>query len=45
MDFLGVVGTNEIVVELKDEQSPALIRPVGEEKYDYRYVVMPMRLL
>lgn len=45
LEFLNVVGTGEVAFELKDEQSPALVRPVGDEKYDYRYVVMPMRLL
>ncbi|HTG16411.1 MAG TPA: DNA polymerase III subunit beta, partial [Blastocatellia bacterium] len=45
LDFLGVVATDEIILELKDEQSPALMRPSGEEGYDYKYVVMPMRLL
>ena len=45
LDFLGVVATDEIVFELKDEQSPALMRPAGEEGEHYRYVVMPMRLL
>jgi len=45
LDFLGVVGTDEVLLELKDEQSPALMRPSGDEQRDYRYVVMPMRLL
>ena len=45
LDFFGVVATDEIIIELKDEQSPALMRPSGEEGYDYKYVVMPMRLL
>jgi DNA polymerase III subunit beta len=44
-DFFNVVSTEEVVFELKDEQSPALMRPVGDSQYDYRYVVMPMRLL
>lgn len=44
-DFFNVVGTEEIAFELKDEQSPALIKPVGDSQYDYKYVVMPMRLL
>jgi DNA polymerase-3 subunit beta len=44
-DFFNVVGTDEVVFEFKDEQSPALMRPVGDSQYDYRYVVMPMRLL
>lgn len=45
LDFLSVVGTDEVLLELKDEQSPALMRPSGDEERDYRYVVMPMRLL
>ena len=45
LDFLGVAGTAEIVFEFKDEQSPALLRPQGDGQYDYKYVVMPMRLL
>lgn len=45
LDFLGVVGTEEVTFEVKDEQSPALLKPAGSEQYDYRYVVMPMRLL
>src|ERR1044072_1439247 len=45
LEFLGVVGTDEVMLELKDEQSPALMRPSGDGQYDYRYVIMPMRLL
>jgi len=45
LDFLGVVGTNEVSFEFRDEQSPALLRPSGEGEGDYKYVVMPMRLL
>jgi DNA polymerase-3 subunit beta len=45
LDFLGVVGTDEIAFDFKDEQSPALLKPRADEQYDYRYVVMPMRLL
>ena len=45
LDFLGVVGTDEVSFEFKDEQSPALLRPSGEGESDYKYVVMPMRLL
>jgi DNA polymerase-3 subunit beta len=44
-DFLGVVGTEQVTFEFKDEQSPALLRPSENEGYDYRYVVMPMRLI
>ena len=45
LEFLGVAGTEEIILEFKDEQSPALMRPSGDGQYDYRYVVMPMRLV
>jgi DNA polymerase-3 subunit beta len=45
LDFLNVVGSEQIVFELKDEQSPCLLRPVAKEPDDYRYVVMPMRLM
>jgi DNA polymerase-3 subunit beta len=45
LDFLGVVGTDEVAFEFKDEQSPALLRPSGDGHADYKYVIMPMRLL
>ncbi len=45
LDFFNVVATEEVAFEFKDEQSPALVRPVGDSQYDYKYVVMPMRLL
>jgi DNA polymerase-3 subunit beta len=43
LDFLGAVGTDEIVLELRDAESQGLLRPGGAEDGDYRYVVMPMR--
>jgi DNA polymerase-3 subunit beta len=43
LDFLGVVGTAEVALEMKDAESQGLLRPVGEDGDDYRYVVMPMR--
>jgi DNA polymerase-3 subunit beta len=45
LDFLNVVGTDKVVFEFKDEQSPALLRPAGDEGERCRYVVMPMRLM
>jgi DNA polymerase-3 subunit beta len=45
LDFLGVVGTEEVIFEFKDEQSPALMRPSVDEGAEYKYVIMPMRLL
>lgn len=43
-DFLNVVGSEKVGFEFKDGNSQAQLRPVSEEKHDYRYVVMPMRL-
>jgi DNA polymerase-3 subunit beta len=43
VEFLGVVGTAEVALEVKDAESQGILRPVGEDGGDYRYVVMPMR--
>jgi DNA polymerase III subunit beta len=43
LEFLGVVGTAEVALEVKDAESQGILRPVGEDGGDYRYVVMPMR--
>ncbi len=44
LDFLGSVGTEMIRLELRDENSAALMRPEGEEEINYNYVLMPMKL-
>jgi DNA polymerase-3 subunit beta len=44
LDFLGVVETDSVVLEFKDEMSQAVMKPVGAEGYDYTYVIMPMRV-
>lgn len=43
-DFLNVAGEGDVRFEFKDGQSQAQLRPVDDSGYDYRYVVMPMRL-
>ena len=43
IDFLSAVGTEEVVLELRDAESQGLLRPGGDEEGRYRYVVMPMR--
>jgi len=43
-DFLNVVDSDVVALELKDEVSQAVMRPVGVEGYDYTYVIMPMRV-
>ena len=44
LDFLGVVETDSVGLEFKDEMSQAVMKPVGAEGYDYTYVIMPMRV-
>jgi DNA polymerase III subunit beta len=44
LDFLGVVETDSVALEFKDETSQAVMKPVGAEGYDYTYVIMPMRI-
>jgi DNA polymerase-3 subunit beta len=44
LDFLAAVTTDIVALELKDEVSQAVMKPVGAEGYDYTYVIMPMRV-
>ena len=44
LDFLSAVATDLVAIELKDEVSQAVMKPVGAEGYDYTYVIMPMRV-
>jgi DNA polymerase-3 subunit beta len=44
LDFLSAVTTDVVSLELKDEVSQAVMRPVGAESYEYTYVIMPMRV-
>src|SRR5579863_2315388 len=45
LDFLNVVGNGgKVRLELKDEQSAGQLRPGDDSAYQYRYVVMPMRI-
>jgi DNA polymerase-3 subunit beta len=43
-DFLNVAGEGAVRFEFKDGQSQAQLKPAGDDEYDYRYVIMPMRL-
>jgi len=43
-DFLSVVECDVVALELKDDVSQAVMKPVGVEGYDYTYVIMPMRV-
>jgi DNA polymerase-3 subunit beta len=44
LDFLSAVSTDVVSLDLKDEVSQAVMKPVGAEGYDYTYVIMPMRV-
>jgi DNA polymerase-3 subunit beta len=43
-NFLGVVETEQVQLEFKDEMSQAVMKPVGADGYEYTYVIMPMRV-
>jgi DNA polymerase-3 subunit beta len=43
-DFLNVMSDGAVFLEFKDGNSQAQLRPASDDGYDYRYVVMPMRL-
>lgn len=43
LDFLGVVGGEQVALELKDGESQGLLKPAAGDGGEYRYVVMPMR--
>jgi DNA polymerase III subunit beta len=44
LDFLNAAAEGPISLELKDEQSAGQMRPLAEEAYRYRYIIMPMRI-
>ena len=44
LDFLGVVETDSVSLEFKDEMSQAVMKPLGADGYEYTYVIMPMRV-
>jgi DNA polymerase III subunit beta len=44
LEFLNVIGEGAIAFEFKDGNSQAQLRPAEGGDYDYKYVVMPMRL-
>lgn len=44
LDFLLAVTTDTVALELKDEVSQAVMKPMGSDLYDYTYVIMPMRV-
>ena len=43
-DFLNAMSDGTVSFEFKDGNSQAQLRPASDDGYDYKYVVMPMRL-
>jgi DNA polymerase-3 subunit beta len=43
-DFLNVIGDGKVAFEFRDGNSQAQLRPADGTEYEYKYVVMPMRL-
>src|ERR1700676_3239130 len=44
LDFLAAAADGPVSIELKDEQSAGQLRPLADESYRYRYIIMPMRI-
>jgi DNA polymerase-3 subunit beta len=44
LDFLNAVESEIVALDLKDDVSQAVMKPVGVQGYDYTYVIMPMRV-
>lgn len=43
-EFLSVIGDGKVAFEFKDGNSQAQLRPSDGGEYDYKYIVMPMRI-
>jgi DNA polymerase-3 subunit beta len=43
-DFLNVIGDSPVKFEFKDGNSQAQLRPAEDGDYDYKYIVMQMRI-
>lgn len=43
-DFLNAMSDSAVAFEFKDGNSQAQLQPTSDDGYDYRYVVMPMRI-
>ena len=44
LDFLAVINEGDVMLEFKDGSSQVQLRPHQEIDYDYRYIVMPLRV-
>jgi DNA polymerase-3 subunit beta len=44
MDFLNVTSEGSVSIEFKDSNAAAQLRPTDAGDFDYKYIVMPMRI-
>ena len=44
LDFLSAAADGPVSIELKDDLSAGQMRPLADESYRYRYIIMPMRI-
>ncbi len=44
LDVLGALPNDEVALELSGELDPGVVRPVGNEAFDFVGVIMPMKL-
>lgn len=44
IEFLAAINAEEVAFELNTESTAAMIKPRGADQFDYRYILMPMRL-
>lgn len=43
LDFLGVCGSETVVLALRDGDTQGMMMPAAGSEFDYRYIVMPMK--
>jgi len=44
LDFLTTLNSPQVRLEIKDENSAVLMKPEPEDKGEYLYVLMPMKI-
>ena len=44
LDFIGACGSDSISIAIKNSSTQGLLRPVGADDLEYRYVAMPMNV-
>jgi len=44
LDFIGACGADSVSIAIKDSETQGLLRPVGADDLEYRYIAMPMNV-